>query len=189
MSARTRERIVAAAAELAADEGWTQVTMAKLARTAGVSRQTVYNEMGSKTELAQAVVLREVAAFLALVDEAFVAHPTDVVAAVEGAAYAVLSEAPRNKLVQAILSGAQGTGAELLPLLTTRSDALVDLASQAVAARLLTYDLALTAGELRPAVDALVRLMLSHVTHPGAAPEAVARDVAWVAHRLLDTRG
>lgn len=185
MSVRTRDRIIAAAAEMATDEGWSQLTMAKLARTAGVSRQTVYNELGSKNELAEAVVLREVAVFLTRVDDAFRAYPDNAVTAIQAAAHAVLEAAPSSKLLQMILGGGNGAGDDLLPLLTTRSDASVDIASAVVTDWLRTYGLGLSDDHLRVAVDSIVRLMFSHITHPGGTADAVAQDVAWVAARLL----
>ena len=41
-----RDRLVTAAVELTLAHGWSQVTMARLAAEVGVSRQTVYNEVG-----------------------------------------------------------------------------------------------------------------------------------------------
>ena len=38
-----------AAVRLTAQIGWSQVTMARLAQEVGVSRQTVYNEVGTKS--------------------------------------------------------------------------------------------------------------------------------------------
>ena len=57
--ATTGERILATAAEMTAEVGWSGVTMAALAERVGVSRQTVYNEWGSRDRLAEAMVLRE----------------------------------------------------------------------------------------------------------------------------------
>ena len=78
-----RERLCDAAAELVTTVGWGRVTMARLAEVVGVSRQTVYNEIGTKNDLAEAVVLRELDRFLAGVTAAFDAHP-GLAAVVEG---------------------------------------------------------------------------------------------------------
>ena len=48
----TGERILAAAAEMTAELGWSGVTMAAVAERVGVSRQTVYNEWGTRDRLA-----------------------------------------------------------------------------------------------------------------------------------------
>ena len=59
-----RDRIIAAAAERTAVAGWSSVTMSRLADDVGVSRQTVYNEVGAKPALAEAMVLDELARFI-----------------------------------------------------------------------------------------------------------------------------
>ena len=84
------ERVVAAAAALTLEVGWASVTMGKLADRVGVSRQTVYNEVGSKPQLAEEMVLAELAKFLAVVDAAFDRHPDDLVDAIRAAACGVL---------------------------------------------------------------------------------------------------
>src|SRR5689334_14855940 len=129
------ERVVATAAELTLEVGWAGVTMGKLADRVGVSRQTVYNEVGSKPQLAEEMVLAELATFLAVVDAAFDRHPTDLVAAIRDAAQGVLEVAQRNALLQAVVSGSYGAATELLPLLTSRNDALVLTATHAVSRR------------------------------------------------------
>ena len=65
--------------------------MARLADEVGVSRQTVYNEIGSKPRLAEAMILRELDRFLGVVTVAFDEHPTDLVAAIGAASEQVLS--------------------------------------------------------------------------------------------------
>ena len=51
-----------AAARFTAEHGWGALTMGKLADLVGVSRQTVYNELGGKPQLAEAMVMRELGA-------------------------------------------------------------------------------------------------------------------------------
>ena len=74
-----RARIVAAAAVMTAESGWSGVTMGALAERVGVSRQTVYNEIGTKPGLAEAMILAELDRFLGVVTLAFDEHPTDLV--------------------------------------------------------------------------------------------------------------
>lgn len=181
----THERVVAAAAELTLEVGWAGVTMGKLADRVGVSRQTVYNEVGSKPQLAEEMVLAELAKFLAVVDEAFDAQPDDLVEAIRSASRGVLELARRNALLQAVVSASYGAETELLPLLTTRNDALVLTATQAVRARVSAYPIAIDDRHLDAAIDMVVRLVLSHVVHPTAEPVATADDIAWIADRTL----
>ena len=179
------ERVVAAAADLTLEVGWAGVTMGKLADRVGVSRQTVYNEVGSKPKLAEEMVLAELAKFLAVVDAAFDRYPDDLVEAIRAAARGVLELAGSNALLQAVVSASYGAETELLPLLTTHSDALALTANDAVRRRVLHYRLALDDRLLDAAIDMVVRLVLSHVVHPIGEPADTADDIAWISSRTL----
>jgi len=179
------ERVVAAAADLTLEVGWAGVTMGKLADRVGVSRQTVYNEVGSKPKLAEEMVLAELAKFLAVVDAAFDRYPDDLVEAIRAAARGVLELAGSNALLQAVVSASYGAETELLPLLTTHSDALALTANDAVRRRVLHYRLALDDRLLDAAIDMVVRLVLSHVVHPTGTPADTADDIAWISGRTL----
>ena len=181
----THERVVGAAAELTLEVGWAGVTMAKLAERVGVSRQTVYNEVGSKPQLAEEMVLAELAKFLAVVDLAFDQQPDDLIEAIRGASRAVLELAQRNALLQAVVSASYGAETELLPLLTSRNDALVTAATQTVQARVAAYRIAIDQRHLDAAIDMVVRLVLSHVVHPVGEPADTADDIAWISGRTL----
>lgn len=183
-TAGTRQRIVAAAAALTTGEGWTAVTMGRLADEVGVSRQTVYNEVGSKTGLAEALVLTELDRFLALVDDGFRAHPDDLGSAMRAAIRSVLREAERNELLRAIVAPG---GGDLLPPLTTDSAALLDAAKTVVGERIAAYDLAVDRRMRDAVVDMVVRTVLGHVMQPSSAPERSADDIAALASRLLTT--
>ena len=166
-----RERVIDAAIALTTEHGWAQVTMARLAEEVGVSRQTVYNEIGSKPRLAEAMILHELERFLGLVTLAFDAHPTDLVAAIRDASRAVLEASKDNPLLHAIVSATHGADTELLPLLTTHAGALLSTAKGVVVERVVPYAVDLTPAELEAAIDAVVRVVLSHVMQPSAAPE------------------
>src|SRR3954464_7655002 len=97
------ERVVATAADLTLEVGWAGVTMGKLADRVGVSRQTVYNEVGSKPQLAEEMVRAEPAKVPAVVDEAFDDHPRDLVEAIRSASRGVLELARSNALLQAVV--------------------------------------------------------------------------------------
>jgi AcrR family transcriptional regulator len=181
----THERVIAAAAELTLEAGWAGVTMAKLAERVGVSRQTVYNEVGSKPQLAEEMVLAELAKFLAVVDSAFDEQPHDLVEAIRAASRGVLELARGNALLQAVVSASYGAETELLPLRTTRNDALMLTATQAVQRRVATYPIGIDARHLDAAVEMVVRLVLSHVVHPLGEPAATADDIAWIVGRAL----
>jgi len=187
--ATMRERVIDAAVTLTTEDGWAQVTMARLAEVVGVSRQTVYNEVGSKPLLAEAMILRELERFLALVTVAFDAHPTDLVAAIRDASRAVLEASQDNLLLKAIVSATHGADTELLPLLTTHAGALLSTAKAVVFDRVAPYDVALTPTQLDAAIDTVVRVVLSHVMQPSASPARTADDIAWISALVLRPDG
>jgi AcrR family transcriptional regulator len=180
----TGERILVAAAQMTAEVGWADVTMAALAERVGVSRQTVYNEWGSRDRLAEAMVLRELGAFLDRVDAGFDAHPSDLRAGTESAIDSVLDLARINPLLRAIVTATHGAETELVPLLTTRADVVIAVASERVRDRLRSYVDADNA-MLRTTADLLVRTVLSHVMQPSADDSQVAQDLAAVVGILL----
>ncbi|HRD62704.1 MAG TPA: TetR family transcriptional regulator [Nocardioides sp.] len=184
-----RERVLEAAVTLTTDDGWAHVTMARLAEVVGVSRQTVYNEVGSKPALAEAMILRELDRFLGLVTVAFDAHPTELVEAIRAASRAVLEASQDNQLLRAIVSATHGADTELLPLLTTHAGTLLSTAKAVVVERVAPYDVGLAPAQLDAAIDMVVRVVLSHVMQPSAAPDRTADDIAWVSARVLRAHG
>lgn len=188
-----RDRIVEAAAVITTESGWSAVTMNKVATRAGVSRQTVYNEVGSKPGLGQAMVMRELERFLAAVEEELDRYD-DLVAAIRSAAERILVMARENRLLDAVLASAHGVSRgeagsdnELLPFLTTDAAPLISAATAVIAERLPVRfpDTALTDHEAEVAIDSVVRLVLSHVMQPGSPPATVADDIAWIVGRVV----
>ena len=182
----TRDRIVAAAGEMTSSSGWATVTMSRLAEAVGVSRQTVYNEVGTKPRLAETMVLTELARFLTVVEAAFDAEPDDLSRALERAVTEVLTYAQDNNLLHAVVSATHGADTELLPLLTTNAGSLLETAKQVVSTRVTPYAPAIDAAHLDPAIDMVVRVVLSHVMQPSATPQQTGADLAWLARRVLD---
>jgi AcrR family transcriptional regulator len=180
-----RERIVDAAVAMTTESGWSAVTMGTVAERVGVSRQTVYNEVGTKPGLAEAMILHELDRFLGVVTTAFEEHPTDLVDAIRAAAGNVLELAQDNKLLHAVVSATHGADTELLPLLTTHAESLLAAAKLVVRDRIAPYEIALDADHLDAAIDMVVRVVLSHVMQPSAAPARTADDIAWIAARVL----
>ena len=188
-----RDRVVDAAVRLTTEVGWAKVTMARLAEEVGVSRQTVYNEVGTKPGLAEAMILRELDRFLATVTVAFDQHPDDLVEAIRVSARSVLEVAPSNPLLHAVVSATHGADTELLPLLTTHAGSLLAAAKDVIADRIAPYDVTLSPAELDAAIDMVVRVVLSHVMQPSGPrrrhrrPDRLDRRVAGA--RRLRTQG
>lgn len=180
-----RDRILAEARQLTTQRGWSAVTMQGIADAVGVSRQTVYNEVGGKEPLAEALILDELDQFLAVVLAAFDEHPTDLVEAIRTAVQRVLEHARGNALLHAAVSATHGAGPDLLPLLTTHSASLLSTAKTVLFGALERYSIELGADQLDAAVDVVVRVVLSHVMQPSGSPAETADRIAWIAQRVL----
>ncbi len=181
----TRERIITAAIVLTAERGWAALTMGGLADDVGVSRQTVYNEVGSKPLLAEAMVRHELAGFLAVVDAAFEEHPDDPVDAIRAATARVMSRAAGTPLLRTMLSVHEGGSAELLPMLATDAGGVLEGARAVLAGHLAARSGEPEQPDVDVVADAIARLVLSQVMNPSGTPAQVADRVGWVAERLL----
>ncbi|MEV0239128.1 TetR/AcrR family transcriptional regulator [Streptomyces sp. NPDC050674] len=104
MMPAARESLLDAAYTALARRPWSAVRMVDVAAAAGVSRQTLYNEFGSKDGLARALVRREADEYLAGVDRALAGYsdPRDRLTAT---AEWTASAARENILVRAMLTG------------------------------------------------------------------------------------
>ncbi|WP_435847673.1 TetR/AcrR family transcriptional regulator [Streptomyces fumanus] len=102
-----RESLLDAAYTALARRPWSAVRMVDVAASAGVSRQTLYNEFGSKEGLARALVRREADAYLAGVERAL-AGAGDPRERLTATAEWTTSAARGNVLVRALLTGCWG---------------------------------------------------------------------------------
>ena len=178
----TREALLDAAQEAALSGSWHRARMADVAAAAGVSRQTLYYEFGSKDGLAEALALREAHRYMAGAEAARTGHEGTPAEAVAAATEWTLTEAADNPLLKAVLT--DDTSA-LLPFLTTRSQALLTAARDHTASYLSSHWPELPADEVRLVADTVNRLTLSHLVLPGGRPDQVARDISHLVERLL----
>lgn len=168
-----------AAHDLIEADGWAAVRMARVAEAAGVSRQTVYNEFGTKHGLAEQLALRELAGFLAVVQEQLAAHD-DVINGIRAACEGALLLGEQSVLVRSV-AGVGGDD-DFLMILTTESAEIVDTATIAVLQAMdeLYPPTGLSPEELTVCVEAVIRLVLSAMTRPSKSPAGTAADIAWL---------
>jgi AcrR family transcriptional regulator len=183
----TRDALLDAAADAVVSGGWATTRMLDVARAAGVSRQTLYNEFGSKDALAQALAMREAQRFIdgtqRLLDSSAFEHPVDAVAA---ATTWTLREAADNPLLKATLTDDAGG---MLPFLTTRAEPVLAAARASMENYFQTHWPDLAPGDVALAAEALTRLTVSYLVLPSDAPdasaEAIAARLAHLVERLL----
>lgn len=117
--------ILDAAWARACDTPWGQVRLADVAADAGVSRQTIYNEFGSKDQLAEALFERETETFLAGIRQSSRAADS-LPASLRAAVAWTLEETDKHPMLTRMINDARaGEGETLLPELTVRADAIL----------------------------------------------------------------
>jgi AcrR family transcriptional regulator len=179
----TRYLLLDAAADaVLSGVGWDKVRMADVARGAGVSRQTLYYEFGSKDALAQALAMREAERYMEGAEAAMAGHDGTPGEAVGAATVFTLTEAASNPLLKAVLTDDSGG---LLPFLTTRSEALLAAARERCASYLSEHWPELAPERVLFVADAVNRLTLSHLVLPGGRPDQVAAGIARLVDALL----
>jgi AcrR family transcriptional regulator len=155
---------------------WSDITMADIALAAGVSRQTLYNEFGSRDEFAQVLVMREAGRFLDTVERAIGDHLDDPAAALAAAFDVFLTAAAENPLVRTIVAG---EGAEeLLALFTTQGRPLVESAAERLTAVLLASWPTVRHDHAALLSECLVRLAISYAALPTGPASMTASSVA-----------
>jgi AcrR family transcriptional regulator len=179
-----RDRLLDAGRDQLSDRPWAQVTMAEIAAGAGVSRQTLYNEFGSRAEFAQALIIREGSRFLDGVEDAIDRHADDALAALTAALEQFLSVAQDDPFVRLLL-GDDGTGG-MLPLLTTQSRPVLEWAAARLTGAMSGHWPGVPTDDLEALADLLVRLAISHAAAPRASPKRTAASVTRLLTPAID---
>ncbi len=170
-----RNTLLDAACHQLDSQRWADVTMADIARAAGVSRQTLYKEFGSRDEFAQVLVMREADRFLLAVESALGSQLEDPAAALAAAFDVFLQAAAENPLVRAIVHGTGGE--ELLALFTTHGEPLVERAAERVTAVIHTSWPLVPRDGAELLSQCLVRLAISYAALPKGPSSMSAASV------------
>ena len=184
---RLRELALDATRQVVLDQGWAAVRMGAIASRIGISRQSLHAEFGTKDDLGNALVMRELEEFFDGVRARLADHPRDLAGAIAAAALYMLTEASGNPLLETVLTRAPAAGHDgsLLPLLTVRGEPLLDSAIRVVRDWVVDQWPTADPVEVRVMVESVVRLCQSHILTPTKSPADAASDLAVVACRCL----
>ncbi len=169
-----RDTLLDAARRELEQRAWSEVTMADIAAAAGVSRQTLYKEFGSRETFAQAFVLREAERFIVAVETALDAHLDDPIAALTAAFGLFLSAAAEDPLIRAAIAGS----GEMLPFVTTQGQPLVQGAAERLSLAILARWPQAAAEDATLLAECLVRLGISYVALPVRPAGMTAASIA-----------
>jgi AcrR family transcriptional regulator len=167
-----RDTLFGAARDQLESRAWSEITMSDIAGAAGVSRQTLYKEFGSRDEFGQAFVIHEGERFLDGVEAAVREHLDDPRAAIDAALSTFLRSAGEDPLVRILLSD-DGTGG-MLPFVTTQGMPVVQWATARLTATIEEGWPQAPPEKVRLLAESLVRLAISYITAPSEAPEVTA---------------
>jgi AcrR family transcriptional regulator len=172
----TRVAVFASLREVLLEKPWAKVTLEAVAKGAGVSRQTIYNDFGSRAGLAEAYAFDLADAFCDQVDADLRAHADSPRAALAAALRTFLDGTSGDPLIRRIQHGDAHT--DLVRLVTSESGPLLAH---------IAHRLSASVAAVWPVVDPvagqalsriIARLGFSYVTMPPETEDDVAEVLA-----------
>lgn len=155
---------------------WSSITLSDVAKAAGISRQTIYNEFGSRQGLAQGYALRLADRLVDAVDDAIYANVGDVYVAFLEGFRAFFAESAADPLVISLLTGAAKP--DLLQIITIDSAPIISRASARLTSSFMESWVQCSEEDAGVLARAIVRLAMSYVSMPPEADHDVAADLA-----------
>jgi AcrR family transcriptional regulator len=171
-----RDSILDGMRELLLKRDWSSITLSDVASAAGISRQTIYNEFGSRQGLAQGYALRLADRLVDAVDDAIQGNVGDIYAAFLEGFRAFFAESASDPLVISLLTGT--TKPDLLQLITTDSAPIITRCSDRLTSSFIHSWVRTSEEDAGVLARAIVRLAMSYVSMPPEADHDVARDLA-----------
>jgi AcrR family transcriptional regulator len=171
-----RDSVLDAMRDLLLTRDWSAITLSDVARVAGISRQTIYNEFGSRQGLAQGYALRLADRLVDAIHAALDANVGNFYEAFLAGFRSFFAESAADPLVISLLSGVAKP--DLLQLITTDSAPIITRASARLSLALTQTWVATSDEDAGVLARAIVRLALSYVSMPPEADHDVARDLA-----------
>lgn len=171
-----RDSVLDAMRELLTRRDWSSITLAAVAEAAGVSRQTIYNEFGSRQGLAQGYAIRLADRLVDAVDRAMSNNVGDIHAAFLEGFRAFFSDSAADPLVVSLLTGAAKP--DLLQIITTDSGPIITRSSARLTSSFMHSWVKVSEDDAGILARAVVRLAMSYVSMPPEADHDVAADLA-----------
>lgn len=171
-----RNTVFDAASELLAAKSWAQLRMADLANAAGVSRQTLYKEFGSREGFVRAYLFKVAEEFIGDAEKALRSNVDDPRVALASAVEVFLERAIDDPVTATIIHGEAND--EVLSLVTNQAGPLLTMG---------TERLAVIMRECWPQADErlvvlfaenMVRLVISHAASPTGTPRETGEGMA-----------
>ncbi|WP_082682942.1 TetR family transcriptional regulator [Mycobacterium sp. GA-1285] len=178
-----RDSILDGMRELLLSRDWSAITLADVAKAAGISRQTIYNEFGSRQGLAQAYAMRLADRLVDQIDDAIEGNVGDVFAAFSQGFRDFFTESAADPLVISLLTGEAKP--DLLQLITTDSGPIITHCSRRLTQTFVDSWVKASEEDAGVLARAIVRLAMSYVSMPPEADHLTTETVADDLARLM----
>lgn len=171
-----RATVLDAVRDLLTERDWSKINLTDVAKRAGVSRQTLYNEFGSRAGLAEGYALRLVDRLVDHVDVAIAANVDDANAGLRDAFRGFFLDSATDPLIQSLLTGEAKP--DLLRLITLDSAPIIEHAATRLAEAFQNSWVAGPPADAGILARAVVRLAMSYVSVPPEPGHDVAAELA-----------
>lgn len=171
-----RDSILDGMRDLLLARDWSNITLSDVAKAAGISRQTIYNEFGSRQGLAQGYAMRLADRLVDQIHSAINDNVGDVYAAFLQGFRDFFAESASDPLVISLLTGTSKP--DLLQLITTDSAPIINHCSARLAQSFMSSWVRSSDEDAGVLARAIVRLAMSYISMPPEADHDVARDLA-----------
>ena len=182
-----RDSVLDAMRDLLLTRDWSAITLSDVASATGISRQTIYNEFGSRQGLAQGYALRLADRLVDTIKETIQANVGDIHAAFLQGFREFFAESAADPLVISLLTGSAKP--DLLQLITTDSAPIITRASERLASAFNLSWVAISEADAGVIARAIVRLCLSYVSMPPESNHDVAADLARLMAPFVEHHG
>src|SRR6201997_2739094 len=171
-----RDSVLDAMRELLLTRAGSAIPLSDVARTAGISRQTIYNEFGSRQGLAQGYALRLADRLVDAVHGAIDANVGNIYEAFLQGFRAFFAESAADPLVISLLTGVAKP--DLLQIITIDSGPIITHCSARLMSSFQHSWIKASDEDSGILARAIVRLCISYVSMPPEADHDVAADLA-----------
>ena len=171
-----RDSVLDAMRELLLARDWSAITLADVAKAAGVSRQTIYNEFGSRQGLAQGYALRLADQLVDLIQAAIDNNVGDLYSAFLEGFRLFFTASAADPLVISLLTGTAKP--DLLQIITTDSAPIIMHCSTRLTSTFMHSWVRASDADAGIIARAVVRLAISYVAMPPESDHDVAADLA-----------
>ncbi|WP_407939178.1 TetR family transcriptional regulator [Mycolicibacterium austroafricanum] len=171
-----RDSILDGMREMLLTRDWSAITLSDVAKAAGISRQTIYNEFGSRQGLAQGYAMRLADRLVDQIHGAINGNAGDVYAAFLQGFRDFFVESAADPLVISLLTGTSKP--DLLQLITTDSAPIINHCSSRLTESFMSSWVRCSQEDAGVLARAIVRLAMSYISMPPEADHDVARDLA-----------